>query len=86
MPRLRALVADDDAELLSLVSTALQQRGAEVVAASTGGELLDKLANAGAFDVIITDIAMPWMSGMHVMQSARTAGLEVPAASRFRSS
>lgn len=46
--------------------------------AATGGELLETIANAGPFDAIVTDISMPWMSGLQVMQSARTAGLPVP--------
>jgi CheY-like chemotaxis protein len=78
MTKLRAVVADDDAEMLSVVSKALRQFGAEVVAVASGGELLETIANEGAFDVIVTDISMPWMSGLHVMHSARTAGLPVP--------
>ena len=78
MQRLRALIADDDAEMLSLVSKAMDRFGADVVAVASGGELLEALANAGAFDVIVTDISMPWMSGLQVMHSARTAGLPVP--------
>ena len=74
----RALVADDDTEMLSMVTKALRQFGAEVVAVMAGGELLEKIANDGPFDVIVTDIAMPWMTGLQVMQSARTAGLPVP--------
>jgi two-component system response regulator AtoC len=78
MVRPRVLVADDDPELLSLVVTALRKFGASVVAVASGGELLDKIANAGSFDLIVTDISMPWMSGLQVMHSARTAGLPVP--------
>jgi CheY-like chemotaxis protein len=78
MPQLRALVADDDAEMLSVVAKALRQFGADVVAVESGGELLEKLANAGPFDVIVTDISMPWMTGLQVMHSVRVAGLPVP--------
>lgn len=78
MERLRALVADDDPEMLSLVSKAVRQFGADVAAVSSGGELLETIANAGPFDVIITDISMPWMTGLQVMHSARTAGLPSP--------
>jgi FixJ family two-component response regulator len=28
--------------------------------------------------VVITDVAMPWMTGLQVMHSARTAGLTTP--------
>lgn len=78
MQRLRALVADDDAEMLSLVSEVLHRFGADVVAVASGGDLLEALANDGAFDVIVTDISMPWMTGLQVMHSARAAGLPVP--------
>lgn len=78
MRQLRALVADDDAEMLSLVTNVLRSFGADVVAVSSGGDLLEKIANAGPFHVIVTDISMPWMTGLQVMQSVRTAGLPVP--------
>jgi CheY-like chemotaxis protein len=78
MMRVRALVADDDPQMVSAVSMAMQKFGADVVEASSGGELLETIANDGPFDLIITDISMPWMSGLQVMQSARTAGLPVP--------
>lgn len=78
MANWRALVADDDTDLLALVSEALHRFGTEVVAVGSGDALLDKLAHDGAFDVIVTDISMPWMTGLHVMRSARTAGLRVP--------
>jgi CheY-like chemotaxis protein len=78
MTRPRALVADDDVEMLNLVTKALQQFGADIVAVMSGGELLEKVANEGPFDVIVTDISMPWMTGLQVMHSARAAGLPVP--------
>lgn len=78
MGHLRALVAEDEPDMLAMVSNALRNFGADVVEVSSGGELLEKLANDDAFDLIVTDITMPWMTGMQVMHSARTAGLPVP--------
>jgi CheY-like chemotaxis protein len=72
-----ALVADDDPELLLLVAQKLEQFGADVTCARAGGELLQALSQ-GQFDVVITDVAMPWMTGLQVMHSARTAGLTTP--------
>ena len=71
-------MADDDPEMLGLVAEALEHLGIDVVAVTAGGELLEKLANDGPFDLIVTDISMPWMTGLQVMHSARTAGLAVP--------
>jgi CheY-like chemotaxis protein len=78
MTRLRALVADDDGDMLAMVCKALRQFGADVVGVTSGGDLLEKLAEDARFDVIVTDISMPWMTGMQVMHSARTAGLPIP--------
>jgi two-component system KDP operon response regulator KdpE len=74
----RILVADDDPELLQLVVNALLIRGFDVVSATTGGELLEGIAEQGPFNLVITDVAMPWMTGLQVMHSARSAGLSCP--------
>ncbi len=74
----RVLVADDDPDLLSVVVASLIAHGAEVVSATSGADLLEHLADDGPFDLIITDVAMPWMTGFQVAHSVREAGLEVP--------
>ena len=71
----RILVADDDPLLLEAVAEALSGLGARVTRAATGAELVDELAAAGPFDLVVTDVAMPWMSGLTAMRAARTAGL-----------
>jgi two-component system cell cycle response regulator CpdR len=78
LPGLRILVADDDPQLLEVLAEALEQLGAKVVRAHNGGELIDRLADSGPFDLIVTDIAMPWMTGLSSMRAARTAGLGMP--------
>jgi two-component system cell cycle sensor histidine kinase/response regulator CckA len=75
---MRALVADDDGELLSLVTQALERHQITVVAVQCGGDLLEAIANNGPFDLIVTDVQMPWMTGLHVMHTMRSAGLPVP--------
>ena len=75
---MRVLVADDDPEMLEMVAgIAKRELGADVERATSGHELLEMLAD-GHWDLIITDISMPWMTGMQVMHSVRTAGLPVP--------
>jgi CheY-like chemotaxis protein len=74
----RALLADDDADFLDVVVRVTEHVGIQVVRATSGHDLLDKLANGGRFDVVVTDIAMPWMTGLHVMHSARGAGWTRP--------
>jgi CheY-like chemotaxis protein len=74
----RALLADDDADFLDVVVRVTEHAGIEVVRAASGHELLETLANDGPFDVVVTDIAMPWMTGLHVILSARRAGWTQP--------
>jgi len=71
----RVLVADDDPLLLDAVAESLTRMGADVVRAESGAELIDQLADEGPFDLVVTDISMPWMSGLQAVHSARTAGL-----------
>jgi CheY-like chemotaxis protein len=71
----RVLVADDDPELLDAIATAFDRLDAEVVRAGTGAELVDRLADSGPFDLVVSDIAMPWMTGISALRAARTAGL-----------
>jgi len=71
----RVLVADDDPLLLATVADALTHLGGNVTSAASGAELIEQMANEGPFDLVVTDISMPWMNGLQAMQAARTAGL-----------
>lgn len=76
--RLRMLVAEDDPAMLNTVAMVLELRGAEVVRASSGAEMLQLIAEGDEFDLVVTDVAMPWMSGIQVMLAARGAGQLMP--------
>jgi len=74
----RVLLADDDPALLEWLSISLSEGGAEVVRASSGAELLERIAEDGPFDLVIADVSMPWMTGVQVARLIREAGLEIP--------
>lgn len=74
----RVLVVEDDPLLLETVADALTRKGATVTRAASGAELVEQLDNEGPFDLIVTDISMPWMNGLEAMQTLRTAGLGTP--------
>ena len=74
----RVLVADDDPQLLDTVCEVLIRLDADVVRASSGADLIEQLATAGPFNLVVTDIGMPWMSGLQAMRSTRAAGLATP--------
>lgn len=71
----RVLVADDDPLLLESVADALISLGADVIRASSGEDLVEQLANEGPFDLVVTDVGMPWMSGLMAIHAARSAGI-----------
>ncbi|MFN7958759.1 MAG: PAS domain S-box protein [Holophagaceae bacterium] len=59
----RALVVDDEAFLLECLVDALGAWGLEVTASTRGDEAIQNL-EAGTFDLIVSDIRMPGLSGM----------------------
>jgi CheY-like chemotaxis protein len=60
--RLRVLVVDDEEPVRATLSAALEHDGHEVTTASHGVEGLRQFM-AGTFDLVVTDRAMPGMSG-----------------------
>jgi CheY-like chemotaxis protein len=48
-----------------------------VIRASSGEELVEQLANEGPFDLVVTDVGMPWMSGLTAIHAARSAGIRM---------
>jgi signal transduction histidine kinase/ActR/RegA family two-component response regulator len=67
---LRVLVVDDDQDTRELLVAALSHAEARVSAAESVSEALD-LLNAEAFDVLISDIAMPERSGYDLLREIR---------------
>lgn len=68
----RVLVADDDDEMRKMLATLLRRQGFEVQSASDGQEVADRLSEGGeAPDVLITDMRMPGISGLHLIQWVR---------------
>jgi DNA-binding NtrC family response regulator len=77
IPRGKILVAEDDDLTLDLLSTVLRREGHEVVTANDGQQAMD-LANAGSFDLVLSDIQMPRASGLEVMQWLREKSPDTP--------
>ena len=71
----RILVIDDDAAARDSVSRMLRTAGHTVQEAS-GGEQGIAAARAGAFDVILSDLQMPGLSGLDVLQRLRDAHVD----------
>ncbi|MDA1195747.1 MAG: sigma-54 dependent transcriptional regulator [Planctomycetota bacterium] len=73
---MRVLLADDERAIAITLADDLRRAGYEVQAASDGPEALARY-EAGSFDAVITDLNMPGMSGMELLERVRRS--EVPA-------
>jgi len=76
---LRIAIADDDPDSLALLRQALASPATEIHEATTGVELVRLLLENGPFDLVVTDVLMPWTEGLQVLRSARLADDRTPA-------
>jgi len=75
---MRALVVDDDRDVVEIVKRVLEENGAEVFPASSADEALATLGVQGV-DVIVSDIGMPVRDGYELMREIRQRGDRTPA-------
>lgn len=76
--RPRVVVAEGDAVLRDSLCQLISCLSVEVVGVSSGGELVLLLTDDRPVDLLIADTDLPWVSGLRVALSARSAGLDVP--------
>jgi EAL domain-containing protein (putative c-di-GMP-specific phosphodiesterase class I) len=73
----RVLVVDDEEALLRLIGRMLTTAGYEVATAADGGRAAELLTGA-TFDAVLSDIDMPKMNGIQLLQAVRQRDLDVP--------
>jgi two-component system nitrogen regulation response regulator NtrX len=75
----RVLIVDDEESIRRSLAGLLSDEGWEVVAAADGEAALAAVHDeAGAFDVVLLDIAMPGRDGIAVLEELRGAHPELP--------
>jgi PAS domain S-box-containing protein len=80
LPRLTILLVDDHAEVRSTTAAVLQDFGHDVIEAANGAEALAMLKKGACkCDLLITDYAMPHLSGTELLKGARKLCPDVPA-------
>lgn len=72
-----AVVVDDDPLVRKLVCRALARQGFDVFEASHGRAALD-LIRASEFDLVVSDVQMPVMGGLELLQCLRVERPELP--------
>lgn len=75
---MRVLVCEDDEMVLKMVEFRLQKEGYEVFLAGDGKEAIEKIQSVQP-DIIITDIMMPYLTGLEIVHQVRKGlKLETP--------
>jgi len=73
----RILIVDDDPGQRSLLNTFLRSQGFETVTADSGQQALETL-RTGKFDMMISDVRMPGLSGLETLRLARKEHATLP--------
>lgn len=75
----RVLVVDDEEAYRTLMAGHLERKGMQVATAANGAAALDAMQAEGPFNVVVTDLMMPNMSGLELLKElkSREPGTEV---------
>lgn len=73
--RKNVLVVDDSPVVRDLLAEALRAHGLQVIEAGDGEEALRKMESGPQFDLVVTDIDMPKLDGIGLLQRLRRADL-----------
>lgn len=76
-PKGHILLVDDELVMVRAYSRALAAEGYDVSTA-TDGIVAEKLTATHSFDVVISDIVMPGMTGLELLRAVRRHDLDVP--------
>lgn len=76
-PTAKILVVDDEEAIREVVSTLLEARGYECTVVSNGKQALEKFLG-DSHDLVVSDIVMPEMDGLKLLDRVREKSREVP--------
>lgn len=77
MPKGKILVVDDEIKMRRVLQMILQKEGYEIVTSKDGREALQKVEEEN-FDLVLTDMKMPGLSGIDLLKKIRESDKEIP--------
>lgn len=77
MVHLRAAIIDDEDEVLDLIEQILKEEGLDIKRFNRAEDLLALLSKQ-TFDIIISDLVLPGISGLDLLDDLNKRGLDVP--------
>jgi two-component system, OmpR family, copper resistance phosphate regulon response regulator CusR len=73
----RILVVEDEQKVAKALQEGLEGERYEVVVAQTGEDAFFRI-NTEKFDIILLDLMLPGRDGLHILTTARKAGMDTP--------
>jgi DNA-binding NtrC family response regulator len=73
----RILIVDDEEPSRELCRLALQQSGRELVLCTNAGQALEQFSG-GSFDLVVTDMVMPGLTGLELLERLKAQASETP--------
>ncbi len=67
----RIMVAEDDPDMAHVISFLLRREGFHVDLVPDGREALRLIADGSHYDLVLLDVMMPYLSGLHVVREVR---------------
>jgi CheY-like chemotaxis protein len=75
---MRILVVDDDPMAGEMTGAVLEDAGHEIILVENGIDATDALSDKGPFDLVVSDMNMPLVSGIDLFRSLRDQGEMIP--------
>lgn len=76
---MKVLCVDDEPEILELMADFLELLGVDVVTTTDARQGLEiYMTDSNDYDAVITDMKMPYMSGLDLLKELRSRGQNVP--------
>jgi YesN/AraC family two-component response regulator len=76
--KLKLLFVEDEEDLINIITDTLNKLQANFVTARNGEEALEVIKNNPDLDAVITDINMPIMNGLEMIEELKKSGSTLP--------
>jgi YesN/AraC family two-component response regulator len=78
LKKLKLLFVEDEADLVEIITDTLKKLDANFLSAKNGQEALELIEQNRDIDIIVTDINMPVMNGLKMIEELKKRGFNIP--------
>ncbi len=78
LKKVKILFVEDEEDLITIISDTLTKLQANFQTATNGQIAFDKIQESNDFDLVVTDINMPIMSGLELIEKVQKTNKDLP--------